>query len=1191
MTMTRSALVFAAISTLTLAQESQPTASDHFRITEHILQKNPPNFSTNLKFGGFAPWTQDVRANVWNVQFAAGPIQFQHHGQADGGGDDWFQQKNAPRLSWWDSARSGFWDGADVSIYRIENGEMRLLRQAKVSKSSIGKDPKTLEPTEEKIWFTEKGPEVRNGDFFVLRMERDKMPRQFRPELITPNTIPPLNGYCTITGNGDWSYDSANPAPEGGSRASLKVDAIEATPEQPTGPWHWFVAHNDKDSKVRFKPGKSYKAQVWLKQAGMSDPRVQIQFGTVLTRIVDVTDEWQKFEFDLPVDDPEKPYSANQNESTRLWIGALSPGTLWIDNLLVWQTDVEQFGVMPEEVAIIKDFKPHVLRLWGGLDAPTLDFWLSRGFGQATRGTYGKTEQPVHASLSATLQVCKETGADPWLILNPWFTSEENARLMEYLGAPADVGYGKLRAEHGHPEPWTSVFNRIHLESANEAWNQIMRYALPSQPETYAAVSDRQFRELKASPYYSKEKFEMIANGWDNGMDKAGWSRRVALASKEADRVDLAYYFGGWEKGATPLASEALAEGEVYQDKLFTTAVEFEPKILAAATFDPDFLQSLATALKSEPELLAAGLQGMPDKKANYTPEQLTAAAGNVSELWSKDDKFNEGVKSLVASRRSHLEYPFWHASYRAMANDPTLQPGAIAALQLSNPAILSELTEGLIDLNAPSRLLPLFKANPDVVQAWIASPTLPERVRNDLTDFSKSQDKLTYNITNELNKQLREAILALAREGNPTFIAAFRSEATPELINSKMRHYLNHVIGATLRESPQRRVDHLMKAMKTDPAFATAAVDTISSNPELFRAEASTIAQALSSNIVSIHGGSESFNAYDEARLLLSALPPETRKEMWQRLRECTQASSVDLSSESLLLMNVMISAQLGDTAPASALADDPNFVSLLEARLTESIPEPFLEAAKNDGRIGDRLQARLAMQPSPAAKKIANYEGGPGYSLPGPGKSAPESDENIGKSLALGTATLDASMQFLAAGSSPVAYYDYKTGEYWSSHNNPQERIPYPSWLALKMRNTLCQGDLLKVEPLAVKRVDVQDKKIIKTTNDGKGRESTVKGRKGVALTTCHAFSDGDNLSILLLNRSFTEPRTVTLDLPPGFAGSSRLFVLTHADPKANNRHSENVKIEESAGPAMKSGMQVIVPPASVVVLAGSK
>jgi hypothetical protein len=144
--------IFAISTHLEVLAETSGEA-DRFQITEQILQKSPPNFSTNLKFGGFAPWNPDVRVNAWNVQFAAGPIQFQHHGQADGGGEDWLQQKNAPRLSFWDSARSGFWDGADVYIYRIENGVMTLLRQSKVVKSSIGKNPETLVPTEEKIWL------------------------------------------------------------------------------------------------------------------------------------------------------------------------------------------------------------------------------------------------------------------------------------------------------------------------------------------------------------------------------------------------------------------------------------------------------------------------------------------------------------------------------------------------------------------------------------------------------------------------------------------------------------------------------------------------------------------------------------------------------------------------------------------------------------------------------------------------------------------------------------------------------------------------------------------------------------------------------------------------------------------------------------------------------------------------------
>ena len=1169
------------------ATESKPSDADHFKVTDEVLQKAPPHFSTNIGFGGFAPWNPDVRVNVWNTPFTSGPIQFQHHGRADAGGEDWLQQNTGARLSFWDCARSGFWDGADVYIYRIENGVLKFLRQTKIVKSVIGNDPGTQQPTEEKIWFADKGPAVMNGDFFVLRMQSNKMPLQVRPELLKPSDTPLLT-YAPLSGKADWSFDPENPVPDGGSKVSLRLDVKEASPDTPAGPWHWYVAPNDKDSKLRFNPGKSYKAQVWLKQNGMADPRVRIQFGTVMTQIVDVTPEWKKFEFDLPVDSPEKPYNDHQNAETRMLIGALSPGTLWMGNFVVWQTDLPPYAVMPEDVEILKDFKPHVLRLWGGIESPSLDFWLSKGFAQPVRGGYGKVERSVLASLGETLEVCRQVGADPWLILNPWFTEQENANLMDYLGGPADKGYGKLRAEHGHPEPWTKTFKKIYLESANEAWNQGMGYSYPSQPEVYAAVADRQFRELKKSPFYSPDQFEMIANGWDNSMQKDGWSRRVALSSKEADRVDLAYYFGGWEKGATPMASEAEATEGVYQDKLFATALEFEPKIIDSATFDPDFIHSFAAALKAEPELLAAGLAAMP--AGNFTPDQLATQDGDISALWAKDEKFNEISKNVIGGSRGILEFPFWHAAYRAMAKDPALQPLAVKALELAEPAILGELTEGLIDLNAPSRLVPLLKAHPESVKAWAASPSMGTESAV-LEAFLQSGDKLSYNITNTLNNKLRTAILELARSGDAGFIAALQREATPEIIKGRMKYYLGYIIGGVPSEPARRRVEQLMQAMKADPAFAAKAMESIGANPKLFRDEAVAITAAMSQNIVAIHGGTESCMPDDEARLLLASLPPDVRKTLWKRIGEATDSSHADLSPVSAKLMSAMIAAELGDTGPAKLLASDPAIIDIVESRITETIPGPFLEVAKNDARIGDKLAARLALNQSKTAKKLANYEGGPGYSLPGPGMTPPAEDENIGKSLALGTATLDVSMKFLAAGSSPVSYYDYKTGEYWASHNNPQDRVPYPTWLALKMRNTLCPGDLLKVEPIEVKRVDVADKKVVKTTNDGKGAESTVKGRKGVPLTACYAFQDGKHLSLLLLNRSFTEPRTVALDLPPGFSGPSKQFALTNPDPKANNRKEANVKIQESAGPEMKSGMEVTVPPASVIVLSTAK
>jgi hypothetical protein len=1191
MILSRLPILVCAVSTIAIGQETSPVASDHFRITDQILQKSPPNFSTNLQIGGFAPWNPDVRINAWNTLFTTGPIQYQQHGQADAGGDDWLQHKSAPRLSQWDSARSGFWDGADVYVYRRENGVMTLLRRTKVARSSIGNDPKTNQPTEEKIWFTDKGPAPASGDFYVLRMQRSAVPMEFRPALLGPDATPVMNGYCKLTGNGTWSYDEKNPAPEGGSQASLKIEMKNASPETPVGPWHWFVAHNDKESKVRFKPGKSYKAQIWLKQEGMSDPRVQLQFGTVMTKIVDVTGEWKKFEFDLPVENPEKPYSSTQNNSTRMWIAGLSNGTLWMDNFLIWQADVEPFAVMPEELEILKDFKPHVLRLWAGLDAPSLDYWLKGGFAQTIRGGYGKTEAPVMAALGQVLKAVQTVGAEPWLILNPWFTAEENANLMEYLAGPPDKGYGKLRAEQGHPEPWTKVFKVIYLESANEAWNQIMRYALPSQPETYAAVADRQFSELKKSPYYSADKFQMVANGWDSQMSREGWTRRVALASKEADRVDVAYYFGGWEKGATEATSEESNSNEIYQDKLFSSALEFGPKIIDSAMMDPDFVQRFTVALAAEPELLAGGLAGLSQGRVNFKSEELEATPGNIAELWAKDSQLTESIKSLISYRRTTLDSPLWHAAYRTMSKTPAIQLIAVQALDLAEPAILGELTEGLIDNNAPSRLVPLLKQHPESVKRWSESPTMSSKDKADLEAFLSKGDKLTYGITNQLNKQLRLAILPLARSGDKAFLDALDQEATEELIRSKMRYQINPSLASTLRESPDRRIEQLMKAMKADPAFASAAIQAINEKPEIFHTEAVALAAAISANIASIHSGEESYKPQDEANILLLAMPPDERKSYLKRLGEAKANSMGELSGESVLLLDAMIAAQLGDKEPARKLADNPLFIRLIEARIGESIPVPFLEAAKNNAAIGDKLADQLALNPGKNAKKLANYEGGPGYSLPGPGKPASEDDENIGKSLALGTATLDVSLQFLSAGSSPIAYYDYKTGDYWASHNNPQERIPYPSWLALKMRNTLCQGDLLKVDPLEVKRIDVPDKKIIKTTNDGKGHESTVKGRKGVALITCHAFCDEKNLSIMLLNRSFSEPRTVSLDIPPGFTGTTKQFVLTNPDPKANNRKAQNVAIQESPGPQLKSGMQVVVPPASVVVIANTK
>jgi hypothetical protein len=74
-------------------------------------------------------------------------------------------------------------------------------------------------------------------------------------------------------------------------------------------------------------------------------------------------------------------------------------------------------------------------------------------------------------SLHDLYTLCAEVGANPWFCLPGVLHPDEVRDFMEYLGAPPDVGYGRLRASLGQTQPWTDVFDEIIVEFGNEAWN------------------------------------------------------------------------------------------------------------------------------------------------------------------------------------------------------------------------------------------------------------------------------------------------------------------------------------------------------------------------------------------------------------------------------------------------------------------------------------------------------------------------------------------------------------------------------------------------------------------------------------------------------------------------------------------------------------------------------------------------
>jgi hypothetical protein len=240
------------------------------------------------------------------------------------------------------------------------------------------------------------------------------------------------------------------------------------------------------------------------------------------------------------------------------------------------------------------------------------------------------------------------------------------------------------------------------------------------------------------------------------------------------------------------------------------------------------------------------------------------------------------------------------------------------------------------------------------------------------------------------------------------------------------------------------------------------------------------------------------------------------------------------------------------------------------------------------NEPQLEKNIKGRDARAPG---KKLAIYEFGPGYPLPDAKKPYSEEDEEIGKSLALGLVTLDNVMFCTARGIGPIGYYLYGTGPNWATHTDPDRMIPYPAWLAMQLRNTQCKGDLLKVDERGVKTFDTPQMSVDDLDYRGKVHKETIPARDDIAWTRCYAFRDGPRYSFLMFNRSFTEAKGVTLQLPYAPAAEATLHMLTADSPRATNRNAYNVKVHETAIGDFKNGYTVTVPPGSVCVLVNAK
>ncbi len=790
-----------------------PASPDTYVVSENVLVEKPANFGANFEFKAFSPWSE-LSNNCWNKYASCEPIVFRHNGIATGGGADFLEDRSgqpvsakpfptSPGSGFWSTMGNGFWDGAEIRVYRPTETSVELIRRDRV------KHFEGLKETGQRILLESSGEPLQTGDLYVLTMVRDTVPDALNPERPGNHqrqrfgALFPMKESRVV-----WQIDSSTFCPEGGSTASMKM-AIPQDGKKPGGVTQPFLRFGGRE--LNFEEGKTYRCEIWLKQEGVSGP-VTVQVGDRITRELEVGAEWEKFSFEVPNTEPIGPKTYD------LFIAADSPGTVWVDNFLIYEDDVKPFGVFPKWLEILDEFRPGVLRSMSGRFLKTLDAWLSEGFTRKLVWDVNQGPQSLaDFSLREQLELCKATGASPWLMTYVLPDDEEIEGLIEYLAAPADTGYGKVRAAHGQVEPWTEIFDTIYIECANEMWNDkfFAPQAFGAQPELAGKVANRIFEQVNNSRWNTRKNIKGIAPAWAHNLYNkgGGWTHKAVMACPGAAVIGTAPsgYIGGYD-GESIVGGD---DADLFQANLFYSAQVFEPKL-------------------------------------------------------AEIDKIRDAVKEKTG---------------------------------------------------------------------------------------------------------------------------------------------------------------------------------------------------------------------------------------LW---------------------------------------------------------PE------------------------------ILKYEAGPGYAIPNPERPFIEEAEQVGKSLALATATLD-NFLFVIANHGNSNFFQTRTGPNWASHN--LDFIPTTTWLAMLLRNKYCTGELLQTESPNIETMDLPERRSVGLGNDGRPTEKTIAAVPGVPLTRLYAFRDGKRRSFIALNRSFNEPKTVRIDFSYEPEPEVTEYVLTASDPRATNRNGEDVAIRTEKKTGFRSGYEVVIPPASAVVLVNNE
>ncbi len=455
------------------------------------------------------------------------------------------------------SQPTGFWSGGS---YEIMSGASKGLTGKVVSST---KNPKACSGCGQIIQF-DQNVNAGVGDYFVMT-----------------NAFPgggDTGWWDTLSGGAVISTEMNDLSPNTPGKQALLMSATGAgQAARVTQYFESFKGLSFIQLNGNFQVAFRAKGVGGKNQLNVSVQRLMGTNAPYLNQTLTLTNSWQDYTLD---------FSANETGSAvgtvQLVFGAAG-SSVELDDVSLQQTNSSPSNptaFRDDVVNALKQLKPGTIRMMAagaalGSDIPNQ---LAPPFARYREGfnSSATISYAIPYGIHEFLELCAVVGADPWITIPTATSAQEMKDFMEYLTGNGSDSYSASRIARGQSQPWTSVFNKIHIELGNETWNGVFKGESMAYPG-YPLWANDIFGAARQSSGYQAGKFDLVLDGW---AAVPGYNAGLLSYSTQHDSIDIAPYL---LYSANNEAQSTLFGALFAQPELFNNATGEVTRTLQAA--------------------------------------------------------------------------------------------------------------------------------------------------------------------------------------------------------------------------------------------------------------------------------------------------------------------------------------------------------------------------------------------------------------------------------------------------------------------------------------------------------------------------------------------------------------------------------------------------------------------------------